>query len=63
VLKNGKYEITFDKKIFISIAKTLNIMCNNIMNYTYYEKKKKRFILLKSPYGFSPGSLVVVNGE
>jgi hypothetical protein len=49
--------------MFINIAKTLNIICHGMRKYNYYDQKQYRYVLLRVPYQFSPGSLVTVTND
>ena len=45
----------FPKRMFTGIARMLNVMCYFLTEPNYIQKGKKLFILLKTPYSFSPG--------
>lgn len=43
------------KRMFFGTARMLNIICNEIDDYNFYEKKVHRKLILKKPYVGEPG--------
>ena len=54
------YAMDFERKMFLGMARVLNVVCYEIGEPNLYEKGKLRFVLLKTPYNFEPGSNRVV---
>lgn len=57
---DNEYKMYFPKKMFTGIARMLNVMCYFLTEPNYIQQGKKLFILLKTPYSFSPGQNRVI---
>jgi hypothetical protein len=54
--KNGL--IVPDYKMFINVARKLNITCPQMIDTNFYEQGRYRYVLLKTAYSFKPGESV-----